>query len=295
LRAGRPLRAALEEWHSYVAPDLQAPLAKAGRRLGLGAGLNDIEGDLAAFFGPYVSSLLDLMAVHGRSGAGLGRFLDALATAVAERGAAQARARAAGTGARTSGRLIAALPVLALPLAPVGRAPLLDPVGVACLTAGIGLALGGMAWMERLVPGPPASDPAAHLAETTAGLLSAGLGVTAALEQAIRHHATSWPEAEHARRLALLGKPWPQALAQSGDDGLEGLAAAVARADRLGVPVVESLMSFAAWRRREKELSFERRAHRAPVLMVMPLTLCVLPAFLLVCVVPFLRGLAVGS
>lgn len=295
LRAGWPLRTALEEWHRDVPRSAQAPVARAGRRLALGGAPRDMEADLAAFFGPDASRLLDLLAVHGPSGASLGRLLDALATAVAEQGTAEAQARAASTGARTSGRLIAALPLFALPLAPLGRAPLLDPIGVACLATGIGLALGGMAWMERLVPPLPASDPAAGLAETTAGLLRAGLGLPAALEQATCNRGALWPEAEQARRLATLGLSWPQALAAAGDDGLEALAVAIARAQRLGVPAAWSLESFAAWRRREMQSAFDGRLRRAPVLMVMPLAACVLPAFLLVCVVPFLRGLAVGS
>ena len=292
LCAGWPLRSALQEWHLYAPGRARADLGRAGRRLGLGGELDDLVEDLAAFFGPDTSALLDLLSLHRGTGAGLGRLLDALAMSLQEQGEAEAQARAASTGARTSGRLIAALPLLALPLAPLGRAPLWDPLGVACLAGGAGLALGGMGWMERLVPPLPASDRVARLADATAGLLRAGLSLPAALEHATRNLA--WPEAARARGLAALGMSWPGALAGSGDSGLEALAVAVARAQRLGVPAARSLESFAEWRRRQIRWAFEERARRAPVLMVTPLALCVLPAFLLLCAVPFLRGLALA-
>jgi pilus assembly protein TadC len=38
----------------------------------------------------------------------------------------------------------------------------------------------------------------------------------------------------------------------------------------------------------------EVAARRAPVMMVVPLTVCLLPAFICLAVVPFLRGVASG-
>jgi pilus assembly protein TadC len=94
-----------------------------------------------------------------------------------------------------------------------------------------------------------------------------------------------------ARRLAALGASWPEALRRA-DDGFGDLAAVIERATSSGSPVAAPLRSLAASRRLQAERSFEARLRRAPVVMVMPLTLCVLPSFAVLGLAPFLRGVA---
>jgi pilus assembly protein TadC len=76
---------------------------------------------------------------------------------------------------------------------------------------------------------------------------------------------------------------------------LRELGAVVVRAERLGTPASAALRAFAEVRRREREDEFERAARRAPVLMVLPLTTCILPAYVLLAVGPILRGLSSTS
>jgi hypothetical protein len=57
------------------------------------------------------------------------------------------------------------------------------------------------------------------------------------------------------------------------------------------MPLADALESFAERWRRERTSAFDARLRRAPVLIVIPLTLLVLPSFLLLGVAPFVRGL----
>jgi hypothetical protein len=83
-------------------------------------------------------------------------------------------------------------------------------------------------------------------------------------------------------------------LLAAGADGAADLVAAIARAEGHGLSPEASLRRFAAARRVMATRSFERDVRRAPVLMVLPLVLCVLPAFGLLAVGPFLRSITFG-
>jgi hypothetical protein len=64
------------------------------------------------------------------------------------------------------------------------------------------------------------------------------------------------------------------------------------RAARKGLPTADGLEAFAAQRDAAIARQLDRMIRRAPVLMAIPLVACVLPSFLLLGVVPFLRGFA---
>ncbi len=302
LRSGLAVPDALAEWHRHVPSGAAGPLRRAAGRLRLGASPARVVGDLGDFLGPDCDALSGLVDAHLRSGGDLARMLDSYATSVQERVNAAARAHNAGSGARASGRLIAALPALVFPLTPLSHAPLFDGVGLVCLFAGSGLVWAGMAWIERLVPRPPpGDDPAAYLADLTASMLRGGVGLEAALVAATRAPDGAPADGRvdnaparglgRARRMARLGRTWPDALATAGP-GFEALGTLLERAAALGIPAATALEGFAAHRREEGGRTFENAARRAPVFMVVPLAVCVLPAFVLLCVVPFLRGLA---
>jgi pilus assembly protein TadC len=74
------------------------------------------------------------------------------------------------------------------------------------------------------------------------------------------------------------------------DHPLRPVALAVASAERTGVPLAGSLDRLAAEARAALRRAGQERARRLPVLMLLPLVLCVLPAFGLVAVVPMLAG-----
>ena len=218
-------------------------------------------------------------------------MLDAIAGAMDERAEAIGRARAGAAGARLSARVIACLPLAALLLLPGSRAPLLDPMGVCFLLVGLGLCFAGMRWIDRLLPVPDdRADPAALLAVVAAAALRSGCNLDQVMEAAA------------ARDPTLLGAcrtpPAARLLVAGGSGSLRRSRSSVpwgphwSRPTAPGVPVAPALEAFAGRRAAESASEFERAIRRAPVKMVVPLTLCVLPAFGLIALTPFLRSLA---
>ena len=239
-------------------------------------------------------ALAFVLDVTGELGGRSAAMVETLAASADTRFSFLSQARAAGSGAVLSGRLIAALPLAFIPLTPLADVPLFDPLGVVMLLGGAALAAVGMAWIGRLTPDVPRSDdPVAAMADLIAAVLDGGTHHDAALTFLSAHPPASLrPQLHKAYRLVRLGARWPDALASSGDPGLESLANALRRADALGVSVRSSLEAWARARRRERAHDLDAATRRAGVLMMVPLATCVLPAFILLGVVPFLRGLS---
>ena len=238
-----------------------------------------------------LASLVQVLSTAGGNGPAM---IDGLASVIDDRDAAVRSAGAAASGARLSGRLIAALPLAFLPLAPMTRAPLLDPVGLVVILLGGGLAVLGMIWIGRLVPRPPSGDDgAASLADLVAAVLDGGVDLHSALDViSDAAPADLASEVRRARRMARLGLTWADAFARSSHPPLRGLGMTLSRTQALGLPVAVALRGWARTRRMTLERDFERATRRAGVLMMVPLAVCVLPSFILLAVVPFLRGLA---
>jgi len=89
-----------------------------------------------------------------------------------------------------------------------------------------------------------------------------------------------------------LGTPWRQAFAAyaaaSGDADLRRTVAVLARTETLGVPLSEATRELARTVREARRSETLERARTAPVKMLFPLVLLILPAFLLLTVVPVL-------
>ena len=68
------------------------------------------------------------------------------------------------------------------------------------------------------------------------------------------------------------------------------LSAVLIAAERDGAPLVAGLERAADATRRAERRALERRARRLPVTMLLPLVLCVLPAFVILTLVPLLVG-----
>jgi pilus assembly protein TadC len=157
---------------------------------------------------------------------------------------------------------------------------------------GVALLLAGLGWIARLLPSEPGPDDAGVLAEFAAVAVEAGVPLARALEACATGTAELAAEMTVCARRVRLGSTWPNALQLSTNPGLADLAAVVARGQELGTPVAAALRAFAADRRIVTETAFEAASRRAPVLMVLPLVLCVLPSFVLLALAPFLRGLS---
>jgi tight adherence protein B len=284
LRAGYTMRAAL------TAGDAPGELIDASRRIRLGVPSADALRDVSSAFGGDADSIRLVAGLHARTGGDAASMLDAIADAMEERAEAIGRARAGAAGARLSARVIACLPLAALLLLPGSKAPLLDPMGMCFLLVGLGLCFAGMRWIDRLLPIPEDRvDPAALLAVVAGAALRSGCNLGQVMEAAAARDPTLLGRAGRLRRL---GFSWPEALARSDDPALGSLGAALLATHRTGVPVIPALDAFARRRAAESASEFERAIRRAPVKMVVPLTLCVLPAFGFIALTPFLRSLA---
>lgn len=120
---------------------------------------------------------------------------------------------------------------------------------------------------------------------------SAGLPVRLAVE-AVAERADPplrEPLQEVCRRVRL-GERLVDALAVLGEAGapLRPLTAALVQAERDGVPLTASLGRIADDARGQRRRAAEERARRLPVRLLFPLVACILPAFVLLTLVPLL-------
>jgi tight adherence protein C len=141
------------------------------------------------------------------------------------------------------------------------------------------------AWRRRITAAVPEALDLVALA------VGAGLSPRLALDRATVFVAGPLgEELRRARREVALGLPWERALramAERTEDRAVGrLAATLARGRRLGTPLVGPLRTLAIEVRAEDRARAEEEARRAPVVMLFPLVLCVLPAFVVAAVVP---------
>jgi tight adherence protein B len=287
LKSGLTLRQALLAWPEELSGHHQDEAREVARRLELGDSVRSaVQASSLAWL------LLPAVSVHLSTGVDLVAWLERVAEDREQMATATEAARGAAAGAALSARMVAGLPLLFVPLTPMTRASLTDPLGLAMAAMGVALAVTGLRWIGRLLPRPPQADDVAGLATSLAAMLEAGLALSSALEALAAEPGAS-PALWRARRMVALGATWSQALQKAGGDCLP-LAAAIGRSQRFGVPLAEGLESLAAARRGELTRAFEGKMKRAPVLMVVPLTCCILPSYALLALGPFLRSMALG-
>jgi len=279
-RAGYPVRAALVELADRI-PDRSPGVVAVGRRARLGAPLATCLEPLRADFGDSFVQLCAAIEPSAETGADWVAALGQLRDSITTRAALRRSAEVAGAGATLSARLIAALPLLMLP---VSLRQITDGVVAVSICLGLTLGVVGYRWLLRVIPHPPEEDPNEAVAEEVASSLDAGCSLDAALHRALAARGALAPVLRRAR----LGLPWRSAL--SGH--LPGVADALADAERTGAPIAQALRATAVTVRMEKRHRFERHVQRAPVKMVVLLVTCCLPAFVLIAIVPLLRGLS---
>lgn len=287
LKSGLSLRQALLVWPGELTGESHQEAQQVVRRLELG---HSVRGAIEPSSLGWV--LAPAFSVHLSAGVDLVAWLERVAADIEERAGALKAARGAAAGAALSGRMVAGLPLLFVPLTPVARAPLTDTLGLVMLAVGIALALTGLRWIGRLLPRPPDEDATAELAVAVSAMLRAGLPTARALE-VLSTQTQASPALTRARRFVTLGATWSQALETAGSNCVP-IAGAIRRAQRFGIPVADALDALAAGRRAELMRTFEEKMKRAPVLMVVPLTCCILPAYALLALGPFLRSMSAG-
>jgi hypothetical protein len=122
-------------------------------------------------------------------------------------------------------------------------------------------------------PPPAAVVPSAVIADLVVALLEAGLPVNLAL-QTLRHHLHE----------AGLGEP----------EGLAPIVEALGLAADTGLAPGALVRATAAEQRRREVAAHSVAANRLGVLVVVPMGLCLLPAFVVLTVVPLVLGLLGG-
>lgn len=132
---------------------------------------------------------------------------------------------------------------------------------------------------------------AGDLCDILAASVSAGLAPTAALELAAT--GLSGPLAEELRRALSwrgVGAGWREVLdelcTRTEAPALRGLRSAILQTERLGSPLETALRDLARTERARRRADAQARARAAPVKLLFPLALLILPAFLLLTVVP---------
>lgn len=171
-----------------------------------------------------------------------------------------------------------------------GLAPATLPSGAALAAGGwiapdIALARRVATWRRRTASAVPEALDLVALA------VGAGLSPRLALDRATSFvRGPLGEELRRAGREVALGIQWERALrgvAERTDArAVSRLAVTLARGRRLGTPLAGPLRRLAIEVRAEERAQAEEAARRAPVAMLFPLVLCVLPAFVVAAVVP---------
>ncbi|QCR18569.1 pilus assembly protein TadB [Agrococcus sp. SGAir0287] len=242
------------------------PLAAAWGYVGIGAdrsGRDPAHGEAWSL----CDAALDVAAEAGAPVAGV---LARLASTLRDRAAALRAVDVALAAPRSTAKVVAVLPLVGiafgmlLGLDPVG-ALLGSPVGLVALATGLALGATAWAWTRRIVRVASHGEPTAGLElELVAVALAGGVGV------------------DRARGIVAA------ALRAHGVTGVDGTAIeeTLRIAQAAGVPAAGLLQAEADAARTRERLAGQERAERASVRLVVPLGVCVLPAFGLLAIVP---------
>ena len=299
LAAGLSLELAFRE----VAPTLPNALARATATVGASIRLGEpIDRALTAYEGVVPPGELAPFAIvlgaFARSGGPVARSLARVARLLRGRMALDTERLAL----TAQGRLSA---IVLVALAPLGALffAILTPSYVATFAGAgrplvllaVGLEIAGAAWLWRLVRTPSETPELAALLDAVVVGLDAGLSFELALAMLVSRspRVARLPEARRLLADLRLGRT-PRiafgAFAASGPDEAR-IAALVETASRFGAPLAELLVSQADTLRDAERRQAEAAARRLPILMLFPLSLCVLPALLVVFLGPPLLSL----
>lgn len=290
LGAGLSLAQVLAE----VAPTLPTALGRATGRAAAALRLGDpVERALAAYDGVVppaeLAPLTIVLGAFARSGGPIGRSLGRVARLLRGRLALDAERRAL----TAQGRLSAVVLVLLAPLGatffalltPSYLATLIGP-GRPLLALACGLEGLGAVWLWRLVRTRSDTPDLAALIDVMVVGLDAGRTFEQSLAALVARAPRVARLAEARRLLAdlRLGRPRAAAFAAFAAAGPDEarIAALVGSATRFGAPLAELLVAQADALRDAERRRAEVDARRLPVLLMFPLTFCLLPALLIV-------------
>ncbi|WP_022890763.1 type II secretion system F family protein [Agromyces italicus] len=218
-------------------------------------------------------------SVAAESGAPLAASLRSLAVVLRDEAQLRRDVGTALAGPAASARLVTALPLIAVAFgATLGfdtiGVLIGNPIGIACLVLGALLLWGGSRWNRRLAR-------TASLSRADAGLELELLAIA----------MSSGASIDRARALT---RETMRTHVPHSDDG-RTVDEVVALAARAGAPVAELLRAEAFRVRRAARSAGAARAAALGVRLMLPLGLCVLPAFVLLGVAPLMISVVTGT
>lgn len=293
VRTGESVHRAVIAWHEQADDSSRCELIRAARAMTLGA--SPARALASQRLGSDAVQVATLLELHGRAGGDLALMLGKVAQWMRTRDAMRRATQAGTAGMRLSGRMIAFLPLAAAPFVPYGNLLRGNRAATAVVLFGALLLAAGMRWMKRLLPlAEDSDDEAAVLCETAATIMQAGVGLGDALDHATRCRGPRLEgEVVSIRRRVALGATWGRAFLMSGDAGLRATGRVLSTAEAAGTTPAPFLAALADERRKHKLVDADERDKKAAVRMILPLTLLVLPGFLLLGFSPFLGDLPV--
>lgn len=216
--------------------------------------------------------------VSAAAGAPLGPTLRDVAAGLRSLAAADRAVQLALASPRATARVVLVLPVVGLLFGAVLGFDTIGvlvgtPIGIGCLVVGAALMLVAWRWNARLVRAAAPTDASRGIA---CDLVAIGIAAGAPVSRA-RAAAASALE-----RFAL-------------DDGIEQTDEVLALSERAGVPAVELLRATADEQRAQSAAQAQRAAERLGVTLLLPLGVCVLPAFIVLGVVPMLVAVVTST
>ncbi|MCS6712148.1 type II secretion system F family protein [Brachybacterium sp. EF45031] len=251
-----------------------------------------------------VRTLLTALALCERTGAPLGGVLSSLVAALEDLDDAELARRSAFAGPRATAGILAILPVVGVGLGTlIGASPvtvlLRSSSGPVLLVAGAALTGCGWWWMHRLMRASRGTseqvDPTVVL-DLVAAPLSAGLPLGTALQEvAACLPESSWRGVLLRSAAALRAGADPAHALRDLPASLAPLRDAWTLAERSGADPSGMLRAAARASRRTRARDAEAEAARLAVRLVLPTGLALLPAFLLLGIVPTVISLLGGS
>lgn len=300
LGAGLPLERAFAEVAGTLPRDLGRATARAAAALSLGA---PVSAALASYSGVVPEEDLAPLGVvlvsFVRTGGPIGRSLGRVARLLRGRLALEDERSALTAQSRMSAAVLlglAPLGALAFAILSSDYLAIFTGRGRGLLAAAVALELIGALWLRRLTRPPAGSPELASLVDAVIVGLEAGLTFEQALAALVERapRVARLPEARRLLADLRLGRPPRLAFAAFAGAGAQEarIAALVDAAARFGSPLAELLVAQADALRESERRRAEGRARRLPVLLLFPLTFCVLPALLIVFLGPPLLSVA---
>ena len=219
----------------------------------------------------------DILEIARDTGAPRTRVLRLVADALDANLELEREATIAATSARYSAVVLTALPAFTLVVTEFfgmrALAFLLGgPVGWLCFTVGVGASVAGWAWMDRLRRRIPSPSPATGiLGDVVAEILSV-TGLRTDTENALRECGERWGFVNDWTAITDIR----------------------ATSRETGIPVAGLIRADADERRRTARFAVRETIERLPGQMLIPLGVCLFPAFVTLTVVPAIAGMAQG-